>query len=339
MPQASKLQTAEGARCRNGPDFGSCQLRLPPGGRARSSEPSTSGSIAPTHHPGPRVRRDRRQANSLIHQAATELHALGHRRWRGHSPEGCRGVLPAEEAAVPNPKPARTRQLCYLAWFRGEPSSLSFPRHPCVEGKYLEQGVEVRVRLLGITLAAFILVTFGSVAMPTPAGAAESNTQTRMQEFSAGEIWTTSGTWGRVRHRTGFEWTLSAPYQVRAVAQFQVDWPTGCTVGISKDGPALDGCDPKLGTKRLRLEFHEIVIPLQWTGPDGSGSLTCRFQDTGTEPSDFSETWTCTGDWIRQQDDFQYTVSTSTLNADVDDDGEGLKDLAPISSTLTFVQQ
>lgn len=169
--------------------------------------------------------------------------------------------------------------------------------------------------------------------------AAEPPTQTKMQEYSEGEIWTTSGTWGRVRHRVGFEWSLSEPYQVRAVAQFQVDWPTGCTVGAGLDGPTLEGCNAKLVTKRPRLEFHSIEIPMSWTGPNGSGNFTCRFADTGTEPDDFSETWTCNGSWMPLDNDFRYTVSTDTLNADVDNDGEGLLDLPPLSRGLTFVSR
>ncbi len=170
---------------------------------------------------------------------------------------------------------------------------------------------------------------------------AQTQTQTRMRDYSDGEVWQTSGTWGRVRHRVGFEWTLAELYQVRAVSQFQVDWPTGCTVGASPSRfpVTVDGCSPKLLTKRARLDLRSLEIPMNWTGPNGSGSKACRWGTTGTESSDFTETWTCTGEWMPQQDYFRYSMSTSTLLADVKNDGDGLRDLDPLTDTVTFVQR
>jgi hypothetical protein len=196
-------------------------------------------------------------------------------------------------------------------------------------------------RLRRTLLVAPLLASACVVAAAGSANADEPATQTLMQDYSAGEVWQTSATWGRARHRAGFEWTLSEPYLVRAVAQLQVDWPTGCTIGADvgpKPSIRISGCSPKLVTKRPRLEFHDITIPIRWTGPDGAGSVTCDFADTGTEPDDFSETWTCSGGWMPQQDYFRYSMSTSTVTADVDDDGDGLKDLPALRDTITFVQ-
>lgn len=184
------------------------------------------------------------------------------------------------------------------------------------------------------TILAGLLCTTGTAV------AQEPQTQTRMRDYSAGEVWQTSGQWGRVRHRAGFEWTLSEPYLVRAIAQMQVDWPTECTVGASASKVPLtvDGCSPKLVTKRPSLDFRSISIPLRWTGTQGSGAKTCQWDATSTESTDFTETWTCTGDWMPQQDDYRYAMSTAALTSDVRDDGDGLRDLPPLSDTITFVQ-
>jgi hypothetical protein len=175
-----------------------------------------------------------------------------------------------------------------------------------------------------------------------PTFADETQTQTRMRDYSDGAIWQTSTKWGRVRHRPGFEWTLSEPYQVRAVDQFQVDWPTGCTVGgdvSTNSSVSVSGCTPKLAMKVAELDFRSISVPVHWTGPDGQGSKTCEFDKTGSEWTDFHETWTCTGDWMTQQDNYRYSMSTDSVTVDVADDGDGLRSLPGSQDTLTFVQR
>ena len=179
------------------------------------------------------------------------------------------------------------------------------------------------------------------LGMTGTAQAQDQQTQTRMRDYNAGEVWQTSGTWGRVRNRAGFEWTLSEPYLVRAVSQMQVDWPTGCTVGASiSKSPELsvEGCTPKLAVKLAELNFRSISVPIRWTGPQGSGAKTCQWGTTGTEAQDFHETWTCVGEWMPQQDDYRYAMSTADLTADVKSDGDGLRDLPALSDTITFVQ-
>jgi hypothetical protein len=197
-----------------------------------------------------------------------------------------------------------------------------------------------RMSRFGRVLAVVLVAAAAAMLSGTGVASADEapNTQTRMRDYSDGEVWATRWTWARARHRVGFEWTTAEPYQVRAVAQLQVDWPTGCTAGADLSGPSIDGCDPKLVLKGAAIDFREINIPLRWNGPDGGGQKTCRWTKTGTEIQDFNETWTCTGEWMRQQDYFQYSMSTADLTADVKNDGDGLRDLPALADTLTFVQ-
>lgn len=187
-------------------------------------------------------------------------------------------------------------------------------------------------RALVAAALALSLAAAGMAASTAVASADEPDTQTRMRNYSEGEIWQTSATWGRVRHRPGFEWTLSEPHRVRAVAQVQVDWPTECTIG---QGLTIGGCTPKLLTKVARLDFHELTILLRWSGPKGSDDYTCQFEDTGTGPES-TETWTCNGQWMPLRDYVKYRASTPDLTADVKDDGEGQKYLPPLRDNIDF---
>jgi hypothetical protein len=198
------------------------------------------------------------------------------------------------------------------------------------------------MNILTRSVLALTMVTSCLFAGIGPAHAEEPKTQTRMEDYSTGAVWQTSTKWGRVRHRGGFEWTLSEPFQVRAVDQFELDWPTNCTVGgsVSKNpGISVSGCTPKLATKAFELDFHSITMPIRWAGPGGEGSKTCKFGSTGTEWTDFHETWKCAGDWMPLEDDYRYSMSTDSITADVRDDGDGLKTLPGSQSSVTFTQR
>jgi hypothetical protein len=191
----------------------------------------------------------------------------------------------------------------------------------------------------GSVLAVGIAVGSAAVAPTADAAPADPPMQSSMGTWSDGAVWQTSTGWGRVRERVGFEWTVNAPYQVRAVTQVHVDWPSDCktNVEISKDPKlGLEGCSNKWWFKSQSLKLRSMTVPMSWTGPSGSGKHTCDWGAlTASAPK--AQNWTCRGEWMKLVNSQPYRVAVDTINGDVRDDGDGLKPLAGRSATLRFI--
>jgi hypothetical protein len=188
-------------------------------------------------------------------------------------------------------------------------------------------------RTLRSALAIFALALSAVTIPATPAVAAVTTTICGAGGQYVNEaIMQTSTRWGRAGERVCFEYSDT---QVRARAQFRIDWPSNCTLSLGYNAGSTS-CPSRVLTKLGRLHFYKVQIPVRWAGPDGAvHTNTCTWNNQTAW--DMSATvWTCDAAWMAIQKGGRYYGGIEGAGGDVKDDGDGLKVLDPVGRHLTF---
>jgi hypothetical protein len=188
-------------------------------------------------------------------------------------------------------------------------------------------------RALKSALAAPALLLGGVTIPVTSAEAAATTTVCPAGGLYVNEaIMQTSTRWGRAGERVCWEYSDT---QMRARADFRIDWPSNCTLNLGYKAGST-GCPTQVVTKLGRLNFHEIQIPVRWAGPDGviHGDTCSWSNQTAWDMS--AEVWTCPGAWMPIQKGGRYYSGVAGAGGDVKDDGDGMKLLDPVGRYLNF---
>ncbi|SEG88976.1 hypothetical protein SAMN05444920_106350 [Nonomuraea solani] len=197
-------------------------------------------------------------------------------------------------------------------------------------------------RLLTTLVAAALIVGLTSLLPPRADAevaskpAASGSLADHCSPYTNAQFWHTSVRWGRVRERVCVE--ENSRRQVRAVAQFAVDWPRRCTLSAGLPPQVSGTCDSNAYRFRS-LSIKSLRIVFGYTAPNGvrRNGLVCKFESRWNvvNVDGRSDTKRCWSSW-RPKLRGTYRVRIDYIEADVFDDGQGYKKLAPISDTFVL---
>lgn len=187
------------------------------------------------------------------------------------------------------------------------------------------------VRALGVL--AGIILGGGGFLIPAHAFADTPDSQTLCTAYTDGQVWQTSTRWGRVRQQLCIDYTSA---YVRAMVHFQTDWPSFCSLSTGIPPSAGVSCPASTLDKLNGLTYKTVNIPIRWSNGAGQVSTyTCSFTDVDANASPGVSTITCDGSWMPIFHGVYYQVWVDGSQADVKDDGDGLKALP--SETHSFI--
>src|SRR3954452_15629872 len=99
------------------------------------------------------------------------------------------------------------------------------------------------------------------VAMAKPASAAPNSKI--CSQYTNEQVWQTSADWARVRERTCAEWVPNGN-MIRARGEFQIDWPSNCTLSVGLPPSGAVGCPWSTTWKHHRIGFNSLQIHMKW---------------------------------------------------------------------------
>jgi hypothetical protein len=191
------------------------------------------------------------------------------------------------------------------------------------------KGKDVRRRLLSGIAAAILAGAMALFATPQPALAAA--TQTICTSWTNSQVWQTSTSWSRVRDRLCLEYTA---VQVRARTQFQVDWPSECSITIGIPPTVTGGCPVSRFLRAPNNLFLSVQMHQGWMV--GSGKRvngTCTSSNWNAMRSAQSTyTKTCVGGWAPRKRLVEYRVYLSVAG-DIWADNDGFKQLDEVTAS------
>jgi hypothetical protein len=182
-------------------------------------------------------------------------------------------------------------------------------------------------------MAGILLITSG-LMIPKYALADTSNAQTVCTAYTDDQVWQTSAQWGRVRQRLCVEYTRT---DVRAHVQFQTDWPTSCSLSTGIPPSVGAACPVSTLAKLNGLTYKTVNIPIRWqVGMNPTGTFACSFSDVDADNSPGVTTLDCNGAWMPLFHGVPYQVWVDGAQADVKDDGDGVKVLPSETHSFNF---
>jgi hypothetical protein len=192
----------------------------------------------------------------------------------------------------------------------------------------------MRTRKMAIAVLTTLLTLCASTAVASPADAASSTKV--CSDWTNEHVWQTTTAGGRVRERTCLEWIPNGN-QIRARGEFQVDWPTNCSLSIGLPISGSAGCPASFYTKDKYVDFNSIQIHMQWrnaAGAWGEGSCNWKSQHARKGVTTPTATWSCSSPY--QAHPAGTYVNWVDVTADVANDGDGYKTCEPIGKAWTW---
>ncbi|MEV6279452.1 hypothetical protein [Nocardia sp. NPDC051832] len=187
-------------------------------------------------------------------------------------------------------------------------------------------------RLL-VPLAA-VALAFGSASLLPPTANADEKITGSCTAYTNEQLWQTSLRWARARERICYE--ENSKREVRAVVQFQVDWPTNCSLSVGLPPQYAAGCplDATL-RKRASLSMRNVEMAFTYRLPgDSKKRASCKYPDRwNTENYGSNLTKSCRTSWKpRSKGDFR--IEIDKMKVDVIDDGDVAHELRPVDNTF-----
>ncbi|WP_194818826.1 hypothetical protein [Nocardia sp. XZ_19_385] len=187
----------------------------------------------------------------------------------------------------------------------------------------------ILVPLAAVTLA------FGSASLLPPAANADNREEITgaCSAYTNEQLWQTSLRWARARERVCYE--ENSKREIRAVVQFQVDWPTNCSLSVGLPPQVGAGCPIDATMKRASLSMRNVEMAFTYRLPGGrEKNASCKFSDRwNTENYGSNLTKSCRTTWHPwAKGDLRMTIDK--MQVDVIDDGDISKELLPISNTF-----
>ena len=143
--------------------------------------------------------------------------------------------------------------------------------------------------------------------------------------YSNAEVWQTSTTWGRVRERPCVWYN---PAVVFAEADFQIDWPSSCSLSVGFPPSAGLSCPLSIYYKGNALRFNSAQLQVGLgSGPFGRGDVGCSYGPFLASGSTY--TLACSGQMQPRRAGVGYTVFLHDIGGDAANDGDGTKLLQP----------
>jgi hypothetical protein len=161
--------------------------------------------------------------------------------------------------------------------------------------------------------------------------ASPANAETICSQYTNDQIWQTSSEWARVREQVCIEYKGT---KLRALAHFQADWPSNCSLSVGLPPTAGVSCpaSTKLKTPSINLRGLKMSVDLQPAGKSGTGR-TCDLGAVGALIEN-PATLSCHSPWVSRSSSSSYKVVAHDVMGDRKDDGDGWKVLAPAEMTF-----
>ncbi|MFC4058036.1 hypothetical protein ACFOWE_07000 [Planomonospora corallina] len=183
------------------------------------------------------------------------------------------------------------------------------------------------VGLLGALLTA-------GVVSAAPGQAVADVTSKVCTDYTNEKVWQTTNGWARARLRTCLEWVPNGN-AIRARGEFQLDWPSNCTLSVGLPRSVSATCPAGLLRKSAGMSLKKLHLNIGWrdsaTGAWKYGTCTttlnARFAGIGSSP----RTKYCTGPWMAHPAGVH--SSSVSITADVADDGDDYKTLDEVRSS------
>lgn len=161
--------------------------------------------------------------------------------------------------------------------------------------------------------------------------ASPANATTTCSAYTNGEVWQTSSDWARVRERVCIDYNAT---KVRALVQFQADWPGDCSLTVGLPPTAGATCPLTTNTKRMMINMKGVKMSVDLQ-PEGKSTekRSCN-HGAASKKGPGTKTWSCHGPWVPRSSP-SYKVVAHDVQGDRKDDGDGWKVLPPIETTFT----